>query len=201
MHDLGQCHWCDSRLEQPLLWELLLPHATPSPPPSQSNFIVICSDDESDDDDDDESNQPPQKKSKKNEQDQKEKECCTCYDKKTPSGKILTTFCCRHSAHVSCLHKHELPSMCPTPKERKRVAIRLGIPNCLVCRSKSGNVVGLDGRMVQELLPREATRNYLWGEQEANWVLNRCLFDTFLEKFTKPWKEMMCIDQAIVWVM
>ena len=204
-YDLGQCQQCLSRSEQPLRWEPVLPPAVRSlPPPSQSNVIVLGSDDEDDDNDDDEMNQPPRKKLKTNEQEQKEKECCICYDKETIQDKILTTFCCRHSAHLSCLRKHyELPPECLTLKHRKRVAVRLGTPGCFVCRSQPNKVVGLDARMVHELLPRVSMMEYLWGAQEANQAMNRWLamFDRILDKLTEPWKDMMRIDEAITWVM
>ena len=80
--------------------------------------------------------------------------CAICFEKATETNEIVTTACCHQKGHVACLRSYyDLPAECGSRHQRKKIARRLGIPNCFVCRGDPERIAPLDKGVLEAILP------------------------------------------------
>lgn len=181
-HHMAVCPSCWNRDNHKLIWV--------------PTCVVEDDDDDDDDDDDSEGNGPPAKRRKIDVD-----ECVICLERGTEKNRVLTTECCGQKGHASCIRTYyELPAKCPSKYDRARIATRLGIPNCFVCRADPLNIVPLDRRILEAILPEVEKKPRFPDADYANRALVAWdqLTEVVLEKLTLNQSYRYSLDAGTV---
>ena len=95
--------------------------------------------------------------------------CIICLEAGTGTNEIVTTECCNQNSHVSCLRTYyRLPAESCSRHDRRKVAEKLGIPNCFVCRGDPANIVRLDKGVLEAILPKVQKKPCVLNADNAN---------------------------------
>ena len=185
--EMERCPSCQKRYagytDPPFLW---IPVRQPEPP---AEVVVI------DDSDDGDSEWEPSAKRQKVGQ---SSSCVICLEQGTFEDQLMTTDCCKQSAHVPCLRRYyELPVACRTKQDRDERVEKLGLPDCFVCRGERGSRP-LTWNILTAILPR--VDGLLPSSYNANLDMMKFkrMLRRLVDNWLKPWKYMLLLDAGRV---